>query len=193
MDHSHKSEEEEKGSKGENEYEVEKIVAHQRMNKRGRPKYEYLVKWKHYSNEDNTWETKENITRRKKGKKKRSTLDKDDDEIYNTTTVPESKQHPTLVDPSSSKRRKSTQNDNDDPHPGSTNSNSNVDQGKDVDLDNEQAKEVAPVIARVNIVKPPENYQWTDGEVISAVLLDTGDILTKIAWPNGEVAYRICR
>ena len=72
----------------------------------------------------------------------------------------------------------STQNDNDNSYPRVSNSSTSGDEKGD----NEQALEKAPIIARVHSVKPPEDYQWTDGKVIFAVILDTGDILTKITW-----------
>ncbi|KAJ8663918.1 hypothetical protein O0I10_000193 [Lichtheimia ornata] len=42
----------------EEEYEVERIVDHKRLT-RGR--YKYLIKWKGYSDEENTWESEDNI------------------------------------------------------------------------------------------------------------------------------------
>jgi hypothetical protein len=42
---------------GEQEYEFEKIVTHRRVGK----KYEYLLKWKNWSDEHNSWTPEENI------------------------------------------------------------------------------------------------------------------------------------
>ena len=43
---------------GEQEYEVEAILAHRRF----RGKYQYLVKWKGYDSSENTWEPENNLT-----------------------------------------------------------------------------------------------------------------------------------
>lgn len=46
---------------GENEYEVESVLAHHRINSRGRPKHKYLVRRKGYSSEHDTWEGEGNL------------------------------------------------------------------------------------------------------------------------------------
>jgi hypothetical protein len=46
---------------GEEEYEVDHIVDHRRVNKTGKPKYEYLVKWTGQTDEHNSWETEANL------------------------------------------------------------------------------------------------------------------------------------
>jgi Chromo (CHRromatin Organisation MOdifier) domain len=46
---------------GEGEYEVESIVNHRRVNSTGRSKYEYLVCWKGYPAENDTWEDERNL------------------------------------------------------------------------------------------------------------------------------------
>ncbi|KAG2213665.1 hypothetical protein INT45_013740 [Circinella minor] len=210
MSNSPKREEEESGSEGENEYEVEKLVAHRRINQRGGAKNMYLVKWKNYSAEDNTWEKEEDIfsqelidaywqqqEEKKKGKrtaqtKKRSTLESDDDKST-TTTAPKSKQRRTLVNSPNSNRRKSSrqssQNDNDNSNTSTSNSSSSADEEEDVNMENERAKE-APVITRDIHVKPLEGYQWSDARVVSHIFIDTaGNLLAKITWPNGEETY----
>ena len=47
---------------GEEEYEVDSIIAHRRVNSRNPAKYEYLVKWTGHSPEHNTWEPQGNLT-----------------------------------------------------------------------------------------------------------------------------------
>jgi Chromo (CHRromatin Organisation MOdifier) domain len=47
---------------GEEEYEVESIVSHRRVNSTNRPKYEYLVRWKGCSAENDTLEDERNLT-----------------------------------------------------------------------------------------------------------------------------------
>lgn len=47
---------------GEEEYEVDSIVNHRRVNSRGKPKYEYLVRWTGHTSENDTWEPQENLT-----------------------------------------------------------------------------------------------------------------------------------
>ena len=49
---------------GELEYEVERILDHVERKSRGRTtKYDYLVKWKGYGPEHNTWEPQQNMQR----------------------------------------------------------------------------------------------------------------------------------
>ncbi|KAI7847162.1 hypothetical protein BDC45DRAFT_526913 [Circinella umbellata] len=212
MSHSPQREEEKSGSEGENEYEVEKLVAHRRINQRGGSKVMYLVKWKNYSDEDNTWEKEEDIfsqelidaywkqqDEKKKGKrtaqtKKRSTLENDDDK-NTTTTAPKSKQRRTLASSPNNKRRKisrqSSQNDNNDSNSSNSysSSSSSADEEEDVDMENEQAQKT-PVITRDINVRPPEGYQWSDATVVSHIFIDTaGNLLAKITWPNGEETF----
>lgn len=47
---------------GEEEYEVDSIMNHRRVNSRGKPKYEYLVRWTGHTPENDTWEPQQNLT-----------------------------------------------------------------------------------------------------------------------------------
>jgi len=47
---------------GEEEYEVDSILGHRRVNSRGPAKYEYLVQWTGHPPENNTWEPQQNVT-----------------------------------------------------------------------------------------------------------------------------------
>ncbi|KAG2221822.1 hypothetical protein INT45_013318 [Circinella minor] len=210
MSHS-SNREEEGGSENDKEHEVEKLVAHRKINKRGRPKYQYLIKWKNFSDQDNTWEIGKDIFNQElievywqeqeekvKEKhavqtRKQSTLDNDNNKT--TTTVFKFKQSRTLVNSLDSKRRKSRRqsaqrDNNDDLHPIVDYSSSSKDKEDNADLDDERDKGESPVIIGDISVKPPKDYEWTDAQVISDVFLDTNDnLLAKITWPNGEDTY----
>ncbi|KAI8139152.1 hypothetical protein BJV82DRAFT_628355 [Fennellomyces sp. T-0311] len=163
-------------------YEVERLVDHRVVRKSGGKKIMYLIKWKNYDDDSNTWENEGNIYSQGVINEYWERIGKPREEGSRKTFKrkrPAAQKSASITTPNTRARTRSTGSESSSPSPTDSDSDDLPDTSKE-----------APILSHELSTNPPEGLTWSEATKVAQVYVDsTGGLIARVVWSSTEESY----